>query len=246
MIANAQARIPFSLIVPAYNEEHRLKAPMPHVFEYLRNRFPDFEVLYVDDGSTDSTFAALEKASDDYPEIRLLRHERNYGKGRAVRTGIEAARGELILFSDADFSTPIEETEEFARILESGFDIVIGSRAVSGANVEIHQPLLREVTGRIGNAIVQTLLLLPFHDTQCGFKMFRANSAKAILPFLTIDGFGFDMEILAVATAHRMRICEAPVTWRNVLESRVKMTDTLRVLFDVLNIRYGLAVGKYI
>jgi dolichyl-phosphate beta-glucosyltransferase len=240
-----QSQFQFSLIVPAYNEEHRLVTAIPHVFEYLRTRFHNFEVLYVDDGSTDSTFDTLQRACSEYQELRVLRHEKNLGKGRAVRTGMEAARGEVILFSDVDFSTPIEETDEFVRILDGGYDIVIGSRSVPGANVEIHQSLLREYTGKMGNAAVQTLLLLPFQDTQCGFKIFRAPCVKTILPFLTVDGFGFDMEILVIALAHGMRVCEAPVTWRNVLDSKVKAVHALQVLFELLNIRYRLALGKY-
>jgi len=244
-IENAAKEISFSLVVPAYNEENRLSTPLPHVFEYLRSKFLSFEVLYVDDGSQDSTCARLEEASLKYSELRVLKHDRNYGKGRAIRTGLDAARGEIILFSDADFSTPIEETETFIRILETGFDIAIGSRAVPGSNVEIHQSMFREFTGKMGNAVVRALLLLPFHDTQCGFKMFRAQSVRNILPFLTIDGFAFDIEILVVAMAQQMRIKEVPVTWRNVLDSKVKMIHTVQVLADVLNIRYRLALGKY-
>jgi len=242
---NTVAEKSFSLIVPAYNEEKRLHAPLPHMFEYLRSTFRMFEVLYIDDGSNDHTYADLLEAAKQYPELRVLKHERNYGKGRAIRTGLQAARGEIILFSDADFSTPIEETGRLVEFLAEGFDIVLGSRSVNGSNVEIHQSFLRETIGKIGNAIVQTLLLLPFHDTQCGFKIFRSDIVERILPFLTIDGFAFDIEILAVATALGARIAEVPVTWRNVLESKVRRVDTIRVFADVLKIRYRLAMGIY-
>jgi dolichyl-phosphate beta-glucosyltransferase len=245
MTIKAAAEISFSLIVPAYNEERRLGMAIPNIFEYLKSTFDTFEILYVDDGSQDLTYARLEEASANYPELKVLRHDRNYGKGFAIRTGLKAARGRFILFSDADFSTPIEEIDGFLRKLEEGFDIVIGSRAIAGSNVEIHQSALREITGKIGNAIVQALLLLPFQDTQCGFKMFRRESVQSILPFLTIDGFAFDIEMLVVATAQGMRITEVPVTWRNVLDSKVKMIHTLQVLADVLRIRYQLALGKY-
>ena len=235
----------FSLIVPAYNEEHRLGSALPHVFEYLRRSFKLWEVVYIDDGSTDQTYACLRDAAKQHPELVVLKHDRNYGKGKAVRTGLKAARGEVLLFSDADFSTPIEETQRLFQFIEDGFDIVIGSRGVTGSRVEIHQSFLRETTGKIGNAIVQTLLLLPFHDTQCGFKMFRSDAVKKILPFLTINGFAFDMEILAVATALGLKIAEVPVTWRNVLESKVRMIHTLQVFADLLRIRYSLAMGSY-
>lgn len=235
----------FSLIVPAYNEEKRLSSSLPHIFDYLKGIFSQWEVLYVDDGSSDQTYQNLLEAANLYPEMRVLKHERNQGKGKAVRTGFEAAQGKIIVFSDADFSTPIEETQKLLDYLADGFDIVIGSRGVPGARVEIHQSLLRETTGKVGNAVVQALLLLPYQDTQCGFKMFRAEAIHKILPLLTIDGFAFDMEILAVAAAQGCRIAEVPVTWNNVLESKVRMLDTLQVFFDLLKIRYGLSVGNY-
>jgi len=242
---NALAERSLTLIVPAYNEEQRLSAAVPHVFEYLRKSFRQFEVLYIDDGSEDQTYPRLVEMRSQYPELCVLKHERNYGKGKAVRTGLEAAQGEIVLFSDADFSTPIEETMGLLKVLEEGFDIVVGSRAVSGSNVEVRQSFLRQITGKVGNVIVQTLLLLPFHDTQCGFKMFRSDIVRKILPFLTIDGFAFDIEILAVATVQGARIVEVPVTWRNVLESKVRTIDTLQVFADVLRIRYRLAMGGY-
>jgi dolichyl-phosphate beta-glucosyltransferase len=236
---------PFSLIVPAYNERNRLSAALPRVFEYLRARFSQLEVIYVDDGSTDGTYEELQRYEEINPELKILRHGKNQGKGRAVRTGLEAAKGEIILFSDADFSTPIEDLDLLLQYLAQGYDIVIGSRDVPGAKVEVHQSKLREITGKIGNAIVQTLLLLPFEDTQCGFKLFRSAAIKTILPRLTIDGFAFDMEILAVASVHSMRIAEVPVTWRNVLDSKVMPKDTVQVLADVFKIRYRLAMGNY-
>ena len=234
-----------SLIVPAYNEENRLQTELPHVFEYLRENFPRWEVLYVDDGSTDRTYKELIQVSQNHPEMHVLQLNKNSGKGRAIRTGLQAARGDVILFSDADFSTPIEEAAKLLSFLKNGYDIVISSRGVPGSRVEIHQPLLREITGKIGNAIVQTLLLLPFHDTQCGFKMFRREAVRRILPFLKIDGFAFDMEILAVAVAQGLKVAEVPVVWRNVLESKVHVHHTLQVFLDVLKIRYDQAMGIY-
>ena len=234
-----------SLIVPAYNEENRLQTELPHVFEYLRENFSRWEVLYVDDGSTDRTYQELIQVSQNHPEMHVLQLNQNSGKGKAIRTGLQAARGDVILFSDADFSTPIEEAAKLLSFLKNGYDIIISSRGVPGSRVEIHQPLLREITGKIGNAIVQTLLLLPFHDTQCGFKMFRGEAVRRILPFLKIDGFAFDMEILAVAVAQGLKVAEVPVVWRNVLESKVRVHHTLQVFLDVLKIRYDQAMGIY-
>jgi dolichyl-phosphate beta-glucosyltransferase len=233
-----------SLVIPAYNEEKRL-GNQTRVFEYIRSNFQTVEFLYVDDGSTDGTYLRLLDYQKENPEVKILRHARNLGKGKAVRTGMEAATGDLILFSDVDFSTPIEEIQKLLPFIRTGFDIAFGSRGVPGSNVEIHQSLLRQVTGKIGNVIVQTLLLLPYTDTQCGFKLYRADALKKILPRLTVDGFAFDMEMLAVASVQGLKAVEVPVTWRNVLDSRVRAIHNLEVLRDVLRIRYQMAMGDY-
>ncbi len=234
-----------SLIIPAYNEEKRLELSLLKSLEYCRTNIRDWEIIYVDDGSTDHTFEILSSYQGSNPELRILRHSANYGKGRAVRTGMTAAVKDVLLFSDADFSTPIEEAVRLYGILKDGVDVVIGSRGVPGANVEIRQSWIRETTGKLGNVVVQTLLPLPFEDTQCGFKMFRANAARCILPALTIDGFAFDIEMLVIAVNHGLKIIEAPVTWRNVLESKVKPVHNMQVLLDVFRIRYRLAMGEY-
>jgi dolichyl-phosphate beta-glucosyltransferase len=233
-----------SLVIPAYNEANRLDS-QSRVFEYIRRNFKKPEFIYVDDGSSDGTYLRLLEYQKENPQVRILRHERNLGKGKAVRTGMEAATGSLVLFSDVDFSTPIEEIQKLLPYIRSGFDIAFGSRALPDSNVEIRQSLLRQATGKIGNAIVQTLLLLPFSDTQCGFKLYRAEALQTILPRLTINGFAFDMEMLAVASVHGLKAVEVPVTWRNVLDSRVRPMHNLEVLRDVFRIRYRMAMGDY-
>ena len=150
-----------------------------------------------------------------------------------------------MLFSDVDFSTPIEDVQKLLSCLLSGYDIAIGSRGVPGANVEVPQSLLREATGKIGNAIVQSLLLLPFEDTQCGFKLYRSGVIQKILPRLRVDGFAFDMEMLLAATTLGFRVAEVPVKWRDALESKVRPIHVLDVLKDVLLMRYRLAMGNY-
>ena len=235
----------FSLVVPAYNEENRLGDVHRSVSLFIESRFKENEIIYVDDGSTDHTYERLADYQKTNPKVKIIRHPKNYGKGRAVRTGLEAATGDIVLFSDADFSTPIEEIEKLIPYLSNGYDIAIGSRGVAGANVEIPQSFLRETTGKIGNAVVQTFLLLPFEDTQCGFKLYKSDALRLILPKLTIDGFAFDMELLVAAMANGLKVAEIPVTWRNVLESKVQSIHNLEVLRDVFKIRYKSAMGHY-
>ena len=234
----------FSLVIPAYNEENRLDGHN-EVFEFVRSHFATREIIYVDDGSSDKTLDVLRERETLHPDVKVLRHDKNYGKGRAVRTGLEAARGDIVLFSDADFSTPIQEVKKMFPLLTQGYDIVIGSRGVTGANVEVPQSGVRETIGKIGNAIVQSLLLLPFEDTQCGFKLYTSRALGTVLPQLTIDGFAFDMEMLVVAAAAGLRVAEMPVTWRNVQGSKVRGVHNVQVLKDLLSIRYNSAVGKY-
>jgi dolichyl-phosphate beta-glucosyltransferase len=234
-----------SLVIPAYNEEKRLATGQSHVFAYLQKEFPTWEVIYVDDGSTDNTYKLLLEYQKQNSKLKVLRHEVNCGKGKAVRTGLEAAKGKIVLFSDADFSTPIEDVQKLISSLANGFDIAIGSRGVPGSRVELRQSFLRDTTGKIGNAIVQTLLLLPFEDTQCGFKLYTAEALRSILPKLTLNGFAFDMEMLLVAMIQGWKISEVPVSWRNSLESTVRSIHVLQVLKDVFKLRYRQAMGFY-
>ena len=234
-----------SFIVPVFNEENRLETAFPSLVEYLGTNFIKWEVLYVDDGSTDSTYQKLLRLQATYPSLRVLHYEKNRGKGYAVRKGLEAAHGEVLVFSDADFSTPIEETTNLLDCLLSGCDVVIGSRGLANSHVEIHQPWLREAMGKAGNLVVRTLLPLDLMDTQCGFKMFRREAVEAILPGLRIDGFAFDIEMLTIAQLRGMRVAEIPVTWRNVLESKVRFSHSLQVLRDVFTVRFRMAMGEY-
>ena len=234
-----------SLIVPVYNEENRLEKAVPHVFEYFRSIFHRWEILYVDDGSTDSTSQKLLALQQTYPALQVIRNVRNYGKGRAIRNGFSAAQGDFLLFSDADFSTPVEETSRLLEFIFQGYDIAIGSRALPDSNVEVHQSWMREALGKAGNLLVKALLPLQINDTQCGFKIFRKDAARLILPKLTIDGFAFDIEMLTVAALNGLRIAEVPVTWRNVPETKVRPIHSLYVLRDLFSIRFHAALHQY-
>ena len=231
-----------SVVIPAFNEALRLPATLARVRSYLDARQPSFEIVVVDDGSTDAT-AAVARAGA--APIVVLRHAQNRGKGHAVRAGMLAARGERRLMTDADLSTPIEELAPLEAALAQGFDVAIGSRAVAGARVEVHQPAYREAMGRLFNRLVQALLLPGLHDTQCGFKLFTAAAAAAAFSACRLDGFSFDVEALYVARRRGLRIAELPVVWRNDAATRVGLGGGAFAFLDLLRIRLAAARGRY-
>lgn len=235
-----------SLIVPVYNEETRLLGPLAAVVTFLEDHFSQWEVIYSDDGSTDSTAAILNRLHLENPRIRAVASPKNRGKGSAVRNGLAAAKGDLLLFSDADFSAPIEESLKLLSALKSGADVAMGSRGLDQSMIEVRQPWFRETMGKTFNLVLQTLLPIPFYDTQCGFKLFRKKVIDALLPRLQVDGFAFDVEMLVVAQQHAFRIAEVPIVWRDVLESKVHpIRSSLQMLRDVFAIRYRLAMNLY-
>lgn len=235
-----------SMVVPIYNEESRLLAPLPLVVQYLQSTFEKWELLLIDDGSTDGTPDKLLEAEKLSPAIKILRNLKNHGKGAAVRQGFQQAAGDVLIFSDADFSTPPEECTKLLETLATGFDVAIGSRGLNESNVEVHQSWPRETMGKIFNVLIRSLLPLEFKDTQCGFKMFRKEAVELILPRMSISGFAFDVEVLMIAQLHQLRIAEIPVTWRNVRESKVHpIINSLEMLRDLLQIRYRLGMNAY-
>jgi dolichyl-phosphate beta-glucosyltransferase len=238
--------INLSLVVPAYNEEKRIENPLNQVVHYLRNHFEQWELIYSDDGSTDGTAAKLVKMMQKYPEIKVVTASKNKGKGSAVRMGMKAASGNVVLFSDTDFSTPIEETQRLFHFLKNGYDVAIASRGLSASQVEVHQAWPREMMGKLFNILLRSLLPLDFMDTQCGFKMFSRKAVDIILPKMHLDGFAFDVEMLIIAQANQLRIVEVPVIWRNVLDSRVHpVRNSLEMIRDILSIRHRLATNRY-
>jgi dolichyl-phosphate beta-glucosyltransferase len=235
-----------SLVVPAYNEENRIETPLHPVVQYLRNKFNQWELIYSDDGSTDGTLKKLQQLQEKYPEIKIVGVSKNRGKGSAVKVGMSAASGNIILFSDTDFSTPIQETEKLFQSLNNGYDVAIGSRGLSDSQVEVHQAWPRETMGRLFNTILRSLLPIQFMDTQCGFKLFSRKAVDIILPRMHLEGFAFDVEMLIIAQANQLRIAEVPVVWKNVLDSRVHpIRNSIEMLRDILKIRYWLAMNMY-
>jgi dolichyl-phosphate beta-glucosyltransferase len=230
------APLSLSVVIPAFNEEKRLPATLATILPFLRARGETFEVVVVDDGSADRTAAVAVEAG---AEVRVLRNPGNRGKGYSVRNGMLNARGEWRLMCDADLSTPIEELDRLKGVLGlgDGAQIAIASRAVSGANVEKHQSIMRESSGRFVNLLVRLLHLPGIKDTQCGFKLFSAAAAEAAFRNSTLDGFAFDVEALVLAKRAGFGIREVAVTWRNDEQSRVSFARGLAAFIDLFRLR---------
>jgi dolichyl-phosphate beta-glucosyltransferase len=231
-----------SVVIPAFNEAHRLPATLARLREHLRGQDRPHEILVVDDGSSDGTADVARSAGED---VRVLRHVPNRGKGYAVRRGMRAATGERRLMTDADLSTPIEELSKLEAEIDRGYDVAIASRAVAGARIEVHQPAYREAMGRAFNVLVQALLLPGLADTQCGFKLFTAAAAEAAFGACRLDGFSFDVEALYVARRRGLRIAEVPVVWRNDAATRVGLGGGGAAFLDLFRIRLSALRGDY-
>jgi dolichyl-phosphate beta-glucosyltransferase len=232
-----ESRVELSVVVPAYNEEGRLEPGLRRALEYLRGRGCPFELLVIDDGSRDGTSAVA--ASFSAAGVRVIRHERNRGKGAAVRTGVAASRGERVLISDADFSTPIEEVEKLEARLGAGTPLVLGSRGLDSSQVREHQPFYRELMGRTFNLVVRLVGVRGIRDTQCGFKLAAGDFGRSLFAAMTLDGFAWDVEMIWLARRRGAGIAEVGVVWVNSPDSRVDpIRSSLSMLRDVLLIRF--------
>ena len=227
-----------SIVVPCYNEEQRLPRTIEQVQRYLDARNLAHELILVDDGSVDGTRMIMDAAAERYPAVRVEVLPHNRGKGRALAVGVEAAKGDEVLITDADLSTPIEELEKLQAALGGGAGVAIGSRALRASRVEISQPIYRVVMGKVFNLIVQAVLLPGIWDTQCGFKLFRADVAHSVFARLETDGFGFDPEVLYHARKQGVKIAEVPVVWRNSAPTKVSpVRSSLDMLRHVVRLR---------
>lgn len=225
-------------MIPAYNERGRIPSTIKAVQEYLAHFGQSYEIIVVDDGSSDGTPEFVREIAASSGDIRLVSYGKNMGKGYAVRQGVYASCGDYVIFSDADLSAPIEELPKLFEALRNGYDIAIGSRAAKGAQLEIHQPLYRELGGKGLNLAIQTLAVPGIKDTQCGFKLFRGEVARDIFSRSFLTGWGFDVELLYLARRHGYTTAEIPVRWHHVDGSKIHpFRAALRVLYDVLRIR---------
>jgi dolichyl-phosphate beta-glucosyltransferase len=236
-------------VIPVYNEERRVPGTLRNAFNYLRRSKQRCEILVVDDGSRDRTVEVVGRLKGRVPRgssLRILRHAGNRGKGAAVRTGALAAKGRVVLYMDADDSTALSEYDRLKPALREGADVAIGSRAVDRRTVQVHQPFHREAMGRIFNLMVQAAALPGLWDTQCGFKAFRSEAARRIFPLQTIEGFGFDVELLFIARKLGYRVRECPVRWVDSPDSRVRvLRDPARMALDLMTIRLNSLRGLY-
>ncbi len=231
-----------SIIIPAYNEAKRLPASLVKVGEYLSGARWDFaEVLVVDDGSTDNTVQVAREAG-----VRVVPNPGNRGKGYSVKHGMLEAKGEWVLFTDADLSSPIGEVEKLWSAVErEGAQVAIGSRALDRSLVGVHQPLLREAVGRVFNAAMRLITGLNFKDTQCGFKLFQTSAGREVFSRQLLDGFGFDVEVLFIAKKLGFKSVEVPVRWDNVEGSKVSLLLGFAAFLDLLKVHRNALQGKY-
>ena len=227
-----------SIVIPTYNEEKSIEGSIKTVEQYLRDSGFDYEIIISDDGSIDKTLDAVRKIMVGNEKIKLVANEHK-GKGGAVRAGILQSSGNLVLFTDADLSTPIEEFEKLKKALDEGYDIAIASRDLPGSKILKHQSWYRELLGKLLNRIIQLLYLRGFADTQCGFKVFKGEVAKKLFNTQKIDGFLFDVEVLSLARKFGYRIAEVPVCWYHKEMSRVSIFKHLpQIVFDFLRIKF--------
>jgi len=234
-----------SIVIPAFNEEKRLPATLERIAGYINASGRATEVILVDDGSADGTAGVAESFRGKIAELRVVSNGRNRGKGYSVRHGFTESRGEIVLFTDADLSAPIEETDKLLAKMD-GYDVAIGSRAVNRELIEVHESKFRELAGIIFNRIVRLILRLRFVDTQCGFKVFRRDKCKIIFEQQTIERFGFDPELLYLARHHGLRTAEVAVRWAHSPATKVNLLrDSVQMFLDVVIIRWNSLRGRY-
>ena len=236
----------YSIVIPAYNEGARLGATLEKVLVYVHSQGWEAEVIVVNDGSRDGTPGIVRAFAGNDPIVHLVENPGNRGKGYSVRNGMLHARGRVVLFSDADLSSPIEEAPKLFQALDEGVDIAIGSRWLRAETQTQRQPLHRQLFGRVFNLLLRITLGLHFADTQCGFKAFKQPAVQAIFPLQKIERWGFDPEILFLARKFKFKVKEVPVAWGHSGGTRIHpLVDGSRMFQEMLRIRWNDLTGKY-
>ena len=241
-----QAPAYLSLIIPAFNEDRRIGQSLERILSFFRAQSYPFEIIVVDDGSTDRTVEVVRGFAASDPQLRVEPQPQNRGKGEAIRKGMLLAGGKYLFFSDADLSVPIEAVPDFLSRLEAGDDVAVGSRRIAGAVIEVHQPIHRELMGKVFTGLSNLILGLKLKDFTCGFKAFRRDAARELFSRQRLGGWSFDSEILYLAKSKGYRIAEVPVVWRNDEATKVRLgRDVVRSFVDLWNIRINHTLGKY-
>jgi glycosyltransferase involved in cell wall biosynthesis len=236
----------YSIVIPAFDESARILATLKSVVACVRENGWAAEVLVVNDGSRDSTAEIVKAFARDAPEVRLIENPGNRGKGYSVRSGLLQALGEVVMFTDADLSAPIEEAERLFAAIAQGADIAIGSRWMASSRQTHRQPLYRQFFGRCFNAVTRAVMGLRFADTQCGFKAFTRAAAQTVFQLQTIERWGFDPEILFIALKRGYLIVEVPVSWAHDERTRMSyLKDGLTMLQEIATIRWNALLGRY-
>ncbi len=227
-----------SIIIPAKNEERRLPPFLREAMAYCQKSKFRYEIIVVDDGSSDNTYTETQRFQATFPDLKILRLPVNHGKGYAVKQGMLASQGQIALFIDADGSTPVTEIEKHLPLLNKDFDIIIGSRVLASDQCSIKTKPYRKLMGMIFNSCVHIFLIQGIADTQCGFKMFRREIIRPLWKKVHLEGFGFDLEVLYLAQQMGLRIKEIPVNWTHVAGSKVDLVnDSLRMFGDIFRIK---------
>jgi len=236
----------YSIIIPAFNESGRIPATLDSVISCVRSHGWDAEVIVVNDGSSDATADVVREIAKSAPELRLIENPGNRGKGYSVKSGILHALGDVVMFTDADLSSPMEEAERLFAAIAAGADIAIGSRWLESTRQTHRQPLYRQFFGRCFNAVTRAIMQLPFADTQCGFKAFTRHAAQTVFQLQTIERWGFDPEILFIALKRGFRVVEVPVSWAHDARTRMSyLRDGMTMLQELVLVRWNAFTGKY-
>lgn len=240
-----------SVVIPAYNEEKRIGPTLQKIIKYLKSHFNKYEIIVLNDCSTDLTNKIVSKYmnkkqnKNNQNNVRIIQSEKNEGKGNSIKKGILAAKYPLVLFSDADLATPIEELDKLIKFIDK-YDVVIASRNMKDSDVRTKQPFYRVLLGKTFPKLVSLIVLRGFKDTQCGFKLFKTSKAKKIVSLQTLNRFAFDVEILFIAKKLGYKIKEVPVVWIDKKDSKVHpVKDSLKMFADLLRIKYNALSGKY-